>query len=337
MTTVAIPALSEEEALAWLRRQPDGRITANNAELGRAWNWHRQRVGRWLKSWEKAGFVRRMGKVVVVTPPTVTKDVTDTVTCPVVVPASTTIVASPVNRTSINVAACLTAVTLTCVSGWFSILGLTTIFAAAFWPVVVMGGTLEVGKLVTAAWLSRHWRSTGWPLKYTLTGMVVVLVGITSTGVFGFLSKAHLDYQVGISVAVVDRMAIIDGQIVVQAQAIADLDRRISQIDTAIEASVSRGRSNSAMALASQERKTRTELATNRQTEAQTLASLQVRKAAIDGERKRLEAEVGPVRYLAQFIGGDDADLDRSVRLLVLVLAAVFDPLAVLLMVAANR
>jgi hypothetical protein len=124
----------------------------------------------------KAGFVKRTGKVVVVTPPTVTKDVTDTVTCPIIVPASTTI-AGQLNRSWINVAAFVAAVALTSISGWFSILGLTTIFAAAFWPVVVMGGTLEMGKLVTAAWLSRHWRSTGWPLKYTLTGMVVVLVG----------------------------------------------------------------------------------------------------------------------------------------------------------------
>jgi hypothetical protein len=252
-------------------------------------------------------------------------------------PAEATPAVSPAARTWINTVAFLAALSLASVSGYFSILGLATIFAAAFWPVVVMGATLEVGRLVTAAWLSRHWRSTPGSLKWTLTAMVVVLMGITSMGVFGFLTKAHLDHQVHVTVLLDDQGAAIDGQIAVQAQVVSDFDRRISQIDAAIEEATNRGRSISAMALASQERKARKELVAGRQKEAHALADLRVRKAAIDGERKRMEADVGPVRYLTQLVGGADADLEKTVRFLILVIAAVFDPLAVLLLIAATR
>jgi hypothetical protein len=167
--------------------------------------------------------------------------------------------------------------------------------------------------------------------------MVLVLMGITSMGVFGFLSKAHIDRQVEVDVHLADDAAVIDGQIGIQAAVVADFDRRLSQIDLAIEEAAKRGRSISAMSLASQERKGRTELAAGRQKEAQGLADLRIRKAAIEGKRKHLAAEVGPVRYLAQLLGGPEADLEGAVRLLTLTISALFDPLAVLLLIAATR
>ena len=87
----------------------------------------------------------------------------------------------------------LSALSISGVAIFYSVIGLATIFPGAFWPVVIMGSVLEVGKLVTASWLYRNWKHTRWLLKTYLTIAVVVLSLITSMGIFGFLSKAHLE------------------------------------------------------------------------------------------------------------------------------------------------
>jgi hypothetical protein len=338
--------VSDDHALQWLSRQPDGKIEATISALADQLGWSRSMLRRRIAAWSGAGLITRAdgsnGRSIISVAgrPATGPAVVVAGRGPVAAagqPTPATHAAGPTTRSSINNVAFIAALALACVSGYFSILGLAAIFAAAFWPVVVMGATLEVGRLVTAAWLSRHWRSTPRPLKWTLTAMVMVLMGITSMGVFGFLTKAHVDHQVHATVLLADQGSAINGQIALQEQVVSDFDRRISQIDAAIEEATSRGRSTSAMALALPERKARTELVASRQKEARELVDLRVRKAAIDGERKRVEAEVGPVRYLAQLVGGADADLEKTVRLLILIIAAVFDPLAVLLLIAATR
>jgi uncharacterized membrane protein YecN with MAPEG domain len=324
--------LGEDEALAQVRgrRRRDLSPTA----LAKAWCWSRTTVRRRLNAWEAAGYLVVDDRSVAAAGPTgwpITRAAARSAT---VEPAAGH---AQKSWSWINTAAFLAAVAIACVSSSLSIFGLTAIFAAAFWPVAIMGATLEVGRLVTAAWLSRYWHSTPRILKWALTAMVLVLMGITSMGVFGFLSKAHIDRQVEVDVHLADEAAVIDGQISIQAAVVADFDRRLSQIDLAIEEAARRGRSISAMSLASQERKGRTELAAGRQKEAQGLAELRVRRAGVDGEGKRLAAEVGPVRYLAQLLGGPEADLEGAVRLLTLTISALFDPLAVLLLIAATR
>ena len=87
------------------------------------------------------------------------------------------------------------ALSIAGVAGWFSIVGLMAIFSAAALPIAIMAGTLEVGKLVAASWLYRYWHDTSWWMKTYLTAAVVVLMLITSMGIFGYLSKAHLDQE----------------------------------------------------------------------------------------------------------------------------------------------
>ena len=87
----------------------------------------------------------------------------------------------------------LTALSLSLVAGYYSIVGLATIFAAAMIPVIIMGTVLECGKLVTTVFLHQRWYELGWQLKTYLTTAVVVLMFITSMGIFGFLSKAHIE------------------------------------------------------------------------------------------------------------------------------------------------
>ena len=329
--TLPTRPFDDMEALAWLRSQPDGRVTASAAELGRRWGWNRMRTGRRLKAWQEAGHIRRNAEAIIVT-----TSVTPTVTAAAdgtVMPATT------VTRramTPVKLAALIVALALACVSAAFSIDGLTAIFAGAFWPVIIMGAALEAGKLVAAAWLTENWHSAPSLLRLVLVAMVGALMSLNAVGVFGFLTRAHLDHMVAADLVLADRTADIEARVTIQGQTVADLDRRIAQIDAAIEESTRLGRPVGAMTIADQKRRDRADIVAARQREAQTLASLQIEKARIDAQRRRAEADVGPVRYLAELIGIPATDLERPVRLLTLALVAVLDPLAVALLLAAG-
>jgi hypothetical protein len=153
---------------------------------------------------------------------------------------------------------------------------------------------------VAAAWLTEHWNSAPSLLRLVLIAMIGVLMGLNAIGVFGFLTRAHLDHMASIDLALADRTAYTEARLAIQGRTVADLDRRIAQIDSAIEESTRLGRPVGAMTIADQKRRERAEITAQRQREAQALGSLQIEKAKIDGQRRRAEAEVGPVRYLAQ-------------------------------------
>jgi len=328
----------DRDALTWLRSQPDGRVTASAAELGRQWGWNRMRTSRRLKSWEVAGLIRRNAEAIIVTTSVTTAvtDETPAVTELVDVTGASDPKSIRRSATSVRLAAFIVALALAAVSATFSIDGLTAIFAGAFWPVVIMGAVLEAGKLVAAAWLTEHWNSAPSLLRLVLVSMIGVLMGLNAIGVFGFLTRAHLDHMASIDLALADRTADIEARLAIQGRTVADLDRRIAQIDTAIEESTRLGRPLGAMTIADQKRRERAEITAQRQREAQALGSIQIEKAKIDTQRRRAEAEVGPVRYLAELIGTPAIDLERPVRLLTLALVAVLDPMAVVLLLAAG-
>jgi hypothetical protein len=238
--------------------------------------------------------------------------------------------------TSVKLAAFVVALVLACISAAFSIDGLTAIFAGAFWPVIIMGAALEAGKLVAAAWLTENWYWSPFFLRLILVAMIGVLMSLNAVGVFGFLTKAHLDHMAAVDFDLADRTAETDARLAIQAQAVADLDRRIAQIDAAIEESTQLGRPVGAMKIADEKRRDRGDIVAARQREAQALANLRIEKARIDAQRRRTEADVGPVRYLAELIGMPATDIERSVRLLTLAVVAVLDPMAVAFLLAAG-
>ena len=121
----------------------------------------------------------------------------------------------------------LSALSISGVAIFYSVIGLATIFPGAFWPVVIMGSVLEVGKLVTASWLYRNWKQTRFLLKTYLTIAVVVLSLITSMGIFGFLSKAHLE-QTAMSDEQVAQISVLQGKIV---RSSAKITRWTDEID----------------------------------------------------------------------------------------------------------
>ena len=132
----------------------------------------------------------------------------------------------------------ITALAIAGVAAWFSIAGLMAIFSAAAMPIAIMAGTLEVGKLLTASWLYRYWNETGILLRTYLSIAVFILMLITSMGIFGYLSKAHLDQasESGDAFAIVER---IDGQIGREENKIATLEDRILGIGGSVDVSQS--------------------------------------------------------------------------------------------------
>src|SRR5215470_9488963 len=148
------------------------------------------------------------------------------------------------------------------------------------------GIALELGKLRAVTWIGRNSLSPTWGLKGALAVLVIFLMGLNVVGAFGFLAKAHIGHEVEGDIAVASRAADIEGRISVQADLVADLDRRIGQIDGAVEKSTAKGRTNAAMQLAADQRRNRAELAAQRDQANKVLAELKIEKAKVDGDRK---------------------------------------------------
>jgi len=369
----------------------------------------------------------------------------------------------------------ITALTISAVAIYYSVAGLAAIFAAAVIPILIMGTTLEVAKLVTTVWLHRYWRQAVWWLKTYLTIAVIILMFITSMGIFGFLSKAHIDQTTASqeSVAQVERMTteisrqtelidraesrikqietggvggqsniqnqidqeqqriaginnrvqpaideqqkIIDSQTKLFQDQITKIDEQIARLQQLIDSKdiaaaqalvgtrpdgnwgpatarsiqawqdarakeradsilkLEQANANSTIVAARQEiqrirrgvegeiaesnrlinrlrdqlGKTDTDEVEKLITEqrervraAQTeIDGLTEKKYRLEGEYRKLEAEVGPVKYIAEFIYGNEADknmLEEAVRWVIIIIIFVFDPLAVLLLLASQ-
>src|SRR6056300_399960 len=232
----------------------------------------------------------------------------------------------------------LSAISISAIAAGYSIIGLATLFAGATMPIIAMGSALEVGKLVAASWLYNNWRNELVPktLKTYLTFAVIVLIFITSMGIFGFLSKAHLD-QVQPTSSNNIKIELLDKQIN-QQQIIIDrstktLDSLDKALDTYIDMEyVTRGLKER------EKKKERETLQTAINNASDKIGELTEQKSVLQLEQDKIEAEVGPIKYIAELIYGDEAKdhFDEAVRWVIIILIFVFDPLAVLLLIAAN-
>ena len=339
----------------------------------------------------------------------------------------------------------LSALSISGVAIFYSVIGLATIFPGAFVPVVIMGGVLEIGKLITASWLYRNWKFTPFMLKTYLTTAVIILSLITSMGIFGFLSKAHLEQNLA-SDTLIQRIQILEdkiesekmsierqilvinraekaisrdtgtasGDIEVQQSIIADaneklktlltvetntvrdlndrlkvLDKNVSDVLTSnksffneekaaadLKASQKAEREQIAVKVAEaqdriaelkrdhkQEIAKAQEIIANMRTGSQdnkgqftkeienaekkifdsqgNIDLFIVEKQPLEKEMLTLEAEIGPVKYIAALAVDwgitDQVETSKAVRWVILLLIVVFDPLAVLLLIAANQ
>jgi len=276
------------------------------------------------------------------------------------------------------------SLSLAAVAAYFSIIGLTTIFPGVFWSIVIMGTALEIGKLVTAVWLHRNWRSSGRLIKLYLTFSVIILSGITSMGIFGFLSKSHIEQEAG-SFQFISQIELIDRKIqsieskklsldlqkktneqlkLDDYSSLERLNGRLSDLDAIITQIRDKGGFSTSSKIEKEQAnqveerstisKSKSEIQSRlegyrakieevifpalEELEEKSLA-LSLEKSSLTSKLKTLEAEIGPVKYIAELVsdfGGPEVHSDSAVRLVILILIFVFDPLAILLVIAAS-
>jgi len=232
----------------------------------------------------------------------------------------------------------LSAISISVIAAGYSIVGLATLFAGAVVPIIAMGSALEVGKLVAASWLYHNWNSdVPRLLKSYLFGAIIILIFITSLGIFGFLSKAHLD-QVKPTSSNAIKIQVIDKQINQQNLIIERAEKQITLLDKALEVYIDKEYVSRGLKERKKQEPERNALNEAINNASDKIAELTNQKAELSLAQDKIEAEVGPIKYVAELIYGENAqdNFDKAVRFVILILIFVFDPLAVLLLIAAN-
>ena len=236
----------------------------------------------------------------------------------------------------------LTGLTISAVAIYYSVVGLAAIFAAASIPIIIMGTTLEVAKLVCASWLKANWERIPKLMKLYMTAAVVVLMMITSMGIFGFLSKAHLDQAVPTG-DIAAQVAMIDEKIRIQREIINDNRSVLRQLDEAVNQTMGRStdEKGAERSVSIRRGQTKERAAANKAIDQAQLevSKLLEQKAPVASKLRAVEAEVGPIKYIAAFVYGDNPDaniLEKAVTWVIIIIVSVFDPLAVIMLLAAQ-
>jgi len=210
----------------------------------------------------------------------------------------------------------LTAIALSAIAAFYSVIGLAQIFPGSFWPVIIMGTVLEIAKLVTVSWLYNNWKSTVLAMRYYFLIAIVFLMLITSMGIFGFLSRAHIESN------------IVVGANFVQLRTIETQERIATE------------RLNYLLKRAGDDPDKNTKRTDNAIQETQNeLKRLSEQKLPLLKEENKLTAEIGPIKYIAEALYSkeDPNFIDKAVRTVIIVIIIVFDPLAVLLLIASQQ
>lgn len=235
------------------------------------------------------------------------------------------------------------SVIISAIAAWYSVVGLTAIFAAAVVPVMIMGGALEAGKIVATVWLHNNWKRVGIWFKLYLVPAIIFLMLLTSMGIFGFLSKAHSDQSL-VSGDVQSKIAIYDEKIKTERENIDAARKALSQMDSQVNERLSRSTDDRgaerAVQIRRQQQAERTRLQNDISRSQGTIVKLNEERSPIAAEVRKVEAEVGPIKYIAALIYGDNPDanlLERAVSWVIVLIVVVFDPLALTLILAANK
>ena len=236
-----------------------------------------------------------------------------------------------------------TALLLSMVAAYYSVAGLTAIFSAAVIPVIIMGASLELGKVVATVWLHNNWKRISFLFKVYLVPAILFLMILTSMGIFGFLSKAHSDQGL-ISGDAISKVAIYDEKIATEKDNIASAKKAIEQMNAQVDGMMGRTDTDRGAERAVQIRKNQAKERASLQAEInkaqKSIVLLQEERAPLAAEFRKVEAEVGPIKYIAAFLYGDNPDqnvLEKAVRWVIILIVVVFDPLALCLILAANK
>ena len=246
----------------------------------------------------------------------------------------------------------ISALGISAVAAYYSIIGLSTLFSGAVTAIIIMGIALEVGKLVSASWLYRNWQICNFFLRYYLLFAIMVLVLVTSMGIFGFLSKAHLDQVRPTSrntekiVAVDEKVIQLNVRVDREKIKIARAENNLRQLDKAIDVYQGKNRISKSLKVRKKQSFERKEISTIIDVSEQEIIQINDRiekllddKAGYKLSIIKTQTDVGPLRYVAELIYGEEEaekHFDKAVRIVIMTLIFVFDPLAVLMLIAAN-
>ena len=235
----------------------------------------------------------------------------------------------------------LSALALAAVAGWFSIVGIMSIYAGApLYSALVMGAVLEASKLVTISWLYRNWGYSGWFLKIPLTYFTIALMVVTSIGSYGFLTKGHLQQ----GAATIDNSAKVvrlDQQIAREQSVISDNETIITQLDTAVNSYIGKDKTDKAVSIRKSQDPQRKQLRSDISNSQKQIDEYNDEKLKLQSEVRSLQLDVGPIKYIAGLFYSDDTGDDKKIELAVkwftLLIVSTLDPLAVILLIAANH
>jgi hypothetical protein len=235
------------------------------------------------------------------------------------------------------------AITISAVAAYYSIVGLTSIFSAAMIPIIIMGVALEVGKVTAALWLKLNWHRANLVFKLYLIPAVAVLMLLTSMGIFGFLSRAHLDQAVP-SATVVEQIAFLDEKIALEKENVNVARKALQQLDKTVDETIARSSSEDAVVRAANLRRSqqaeRRRLQRDIENAQSNISKYTEQRQPLAVQLRNIEVEVGPIKYIAALIYDDNVDattLEKAVRIVTIIIVAVFDPLALILIIAGQQ
>lgn len=233
----------------------------------------------------------------------------------------------------------MSAFALSSIAAYYAIMGLMAIFSGAAMSIAIMGGALEVSKIVVSSWLYRNWKETSLLLKTYFIIAIIVLMCLTSMGIFGYLSKAHSD-QGMVTGDVLSKIELIDGKIKYQREIINDARSTLDQLDQQIAKYTELGAVSRGVKVRDAQRDERAAAYKTIEEAQSQISSLNDQRIPLAQEARKVEAEIGPIRYIAALIYGEQTDpsfLEKAVRIVILMIVGVFDPLAVLMFIAVNQ
>lgn len=238
----------------------------------------------------------------------------------------------------------LTGIVLSGIAGYYSVVGLATIFTGAYWSVVVLAGILEIAKIVAVTWLYRYRHLAGWMLRGYFYAAVLILMMITSMGIFGHLSRAHAETEGSLTATTLTLSEIAQRESAIQSHRdnltteLSSLNTQANQLVTQLSTAERLTGSSGAVSVQRQLSARRQAILTELKETTAELSAIQQERIAISTETSKVTAEIGPLRYIAKAVyGTEDADtIRKSVMFLTVAMMVVFDPLALMLLIAAN-
>jgi len=236
----------------------------------------------------------------------------------------------------------LTAIALSIVAAYYSVIGLAQIFPGSYWPIIIMGSVFEVSKLVTVSWLYNNWNVSVRMMRYYFLVAVILLMAITSMGIFGYLSKAHIEHSTSLA-PLLEKEFIYEEKIKTLKETIENNRKNLTQLDAAVDQIMVRSADEKGAERSNQIRKAqqkeRTRITDEIDGSQKTIQKIIEEKSPVSLEIRKAESDFGPIKYVAEVVyGTHDRDIiDKAVRLVIFIIIVVFDPLAILLLIAANQ